>query len=129
MIDLAQLFPHSDPQQAPTAIGTFVLASSIKIVVVFGLYLVGVALLTLVERKLAAWFQDRRGPNRAGPGGILQPVADGLKNFMKEETSPAAADTWLFMIAPALSFIPAMLTWAVLPLASPLPTPLFDVTN
>ena len=123
MIDLAQLFPHSDPQQPPTAIGTFVLASSIKIVVVFGLYLVGVALLTLAERKLAAWFQDRRGPNRTGPGGILQPVADGLKNFMKEETSPAAADTWLFMIAPALSFIPAMLTWAVLPLASPLPTP------
>jgi NADH-quinone oxidoreductase subunit H len=76
-----------------------------------------------VERKLAAWFQDRRGPNRAGPGGILQPVADGIKNFMKEETNPAAADRWLFLIAPALAFIPAMLTWAVLPLASSLPTP------
>ncbi|QJR38125.1 NADH-quinone oxidoreductase subunit NuoH [Gemmatimonas groenlandica] len=103
--------------------GTYVLASAIKIVVVFGLYMLGVALLTLAERKLAAWFQDRRGPNRAGPGGILQPVADGIKNFMKEETNPAAADRWLFLIAPALAFIPAMLTWAVLPIASSLPTP------
>jgi NADH-quinone oxidoreductase subunit H len=123
MIDLAQLFPHADPQQAPTAIGTFVLASSIKILVVFVLYLLGVAFLTLAERKLAAWFQDRRGPNRAGPGGILQPVADGIKNFMKEETNPAAADRWLFILAPAMAFIPSMLTWAVLPLAAPLPTP------
>ncbi len=123
MIDWSQLFPHSDSQRAPDAIGTFVAASVIKLLVVFVGYLVGVALLTLIERKLAAWFQDRRGPNRAGPGGLLQPVADGIKNFMKEETSPAAADTWLFMIAPALAFIPSMLTWAVLPLASPLPTP------
>jgi NADH-quinone oxidoreductase subunit H len=123
MIDLAQLFPYANPQQAPTAIGTFVAASVVKILVVFGLYLLGVAFLTLAERKLAAWIQDRRGPNRAGPGGILQPVADGIKNFMKEETSPAAADTWLFILAPALAFIPSMLTWAVLPLAAPLPTP------
>ncbi len=123
MIDLASLFPKAESQVAPTAIGTFVLASGIKILVVFALYLLGVAFLTLAERKLAAWFQDRRGPNRAGPGGLLQPVADGIKNFMKEETLPAHADKWLFLIAPALAFIPAMLTWAVLPLAAPLPTP------
>ena len=123
MIDLAALFPRADSQAPPTAIGTFVLASAVKILVVFVLYLVGVALLTLAERKLAAWFQDRRGPNRVGPGGLLQPVADGLKNFMKEETKPALADRWLFLIAPALAFIPAMMTWAVLPLAAPLPTP------
>lgn len=119
----SNLFPKADPQHAPDAIGTFVLASAIKILVVFALYLVGVAFLTLAERKVAAWIQDRRGPNRAGPGGILQPVADGIKNFMKEETNPAEADRWLFLIAPALAFIPAMLTWAVLPLAAPLPTP------
>ncbi|MCA2987472.1 MAG: NADH-quinone oxidoreductase subunit H, partial [Gemmatimonas sp.] len=95
----------------------------VKILLFFGVYLVTVALLTLLERKLAAWFQDRRGPNRAGPGGILQPVADGIKNFMKEETNPAFADRWLFIIAPALAFIPAMMTWAVLPFAAPLPTP------
>jgi NADH-quinone oxidoreductase subunit H len=122
-IDWRGLFPLADSQQAPQAIGTFVLASAIKILIVFVLWLVGVAFLTLAERKLAAWFQDRRGPNRAGPGGILQPVADGLKNFMKEETNPIFADRWLFIIAPALAFIPAMLTWAVLPLAAPLPTP------
>ncbi len=122
-IDLASLFPKSDPQSAPTAVGTFVLASIIKILVVFGLYMLGVAFLTLAERKIAAWIQDRRGPNRVGPWGILQPVADGIKNFMKEETNPADADSWLFMLAPALAFIPAMLTWAVLPLAAPLPTP------
>jgi NADH-quinone oxidoreductase subunit H len=122
-IDLGTWFPYADSQQAPAAIGTFVAASVIKILVFFGIYLVTVALLTLLERKLAAWFQDRRGPNRAGPGGILQPVADGIKNFMKEETNPVFADRWLFILAPALAFIPAMLTWAVLPFAAPLPTP------
>jgi len=123
MIDVASWFPRVDPQLPPTAVGTFVLASVIKILAVFAMYLLGVAFLTLAERKFAAWFQDRRGPNRAGPGGILQPVADGIKNFMKEETNPAHADRWLFLIAPALAFIPSMLTWAVLPLAAPLPTP------
>jgi len=128
--DVVSLFPKSDPQVAPTAIGTFVLASAIKILVIFGLYMLGVAMLTLAERKVAAWIQDRRGPNRTGPWGLLQPVADGVKNFMKEETDPADADRWLFLMAPALSFIPAMLTWAVLPLAAPLPTPwgLIDIS-
>ena len=123
LVDAGSWFPAADPQQQPAAISTYVLASAIKIMVLFGLYMVGVAFLTLAERKLAAWFQDRRGPNRAGPGGILQPVADGIKNFMKEETNPADADRWLFLIAPALAFIPAMLTWAVLPIGSSLPTP------
>jgi NADH-quinone oxidoreductase subunit H len=122
-LDLARWFPRQDPQLPPEAIGTFVVASVVKILVVFSVYMLGVALLTLAERKVAAWIQDRRGPNRTGPGGILQPVADGIKNFMKEETNPAEADRWLFLIAPALAFIPAMLTWAVLPLAAPLPTP------
>ncbi|HEY0930199.1 MAG TPA: NADH-quinone oxidoreductase subunit NuoH [Gemmatimonas sp.] len=122
-IDLAAWFPRADSQQAPDAIGTFVAASVVKMLVIFAVWMGTVAMLTLVERKLAAWFQDRRGPNRAGPGGILQPVADGIKNFMKEETNPPFADRWLFIIAPALAFIPAMLTWAVIPLAAPLPTP------
>jgi len=122
-LDFAGWFPKSDPQLAPAAIGTFVVASVIKILVIFGLYMLGVAMLTWAERKVAAWIQDRRGPNRAGPWGLLQPVADGIKNFMKEETNPADADRWLFLIAPALAFIPAMLTWAVMPIAAPLPTP------
>ncbi len=85
MTGWSDLFPRANPQLPPEAIGTVVAASVIKILVVFGVYLVGVAGLTLAERKLAAWFQDRRGPNRTGPGGLLQPVADGIKNFMKEE--------------------------------------------
>jgi len=122
-IDLATWFPRQDSQIAPESIYTFAVASAVKLLVVFTLYLVGVALLTLAERKVSAWIQDRRGPNRAGPFGLLQPVADGLKNLMKEEVRPANADKWLFIIAPMLAFIPAMLTWAVLPLAAPMPTP------
>lgn len=122
-IDLATWFPRHDPQRPPESVYTFALASSIKLLVVFTLYMLGVALLTLAERKVSAWIQDRRGPNRAGPFGLLQPVADGIKNLMKEEVRPGNADKWLFIIAPMLAFIPAMLVWAVLPLATPLPTP------
>src|SRR2546422_1779625 len=86
---------------------TFFLVSSIvKIVVVFTVIMVGVALLTLAERRICAWIQDRLGPNRVGPQGLLQPAADGLKNLVKEETLPARADKVLFMLAPAMSFIP-----------------------
>ena len=100
----------------------FLVASAIKVFVVLNLILVGVALLTLVERRVCAWMQDRLGPNRVGPQGLLQPAADGLKNFLKEETSPAMADKALFTLAPIVSFIPAMLTFGVIPFASPLPT-------
>ena len=122
-IDLATWFPRHDPQQAPESVYTFAAASVIKMLVVFTLYMLGVAMLTLAERKISAWIQDRRGPNRAGPFGLLQPVADGIKNLMKEEVRPGQADKWLFIVAPMLAFIPAMLVWAVLPLATPLPTP------
>src|SRR5213592_1693283 len=67
--------------------------------------------------------QDLLGPNRVGPQGLLQPAADGLKNILKEETSPAMADKALFTLAPIVSFVPAMLTFGVIPFASPLPTP------
>src|SRR5207245_1124015 len=68
-----------------------------------------------------------QGPNRVGPQGLLQPAADGLKNLMKEETLPAQADKALFLLAPAMSFVPALLTFAVIPFAAPLPTPWGDV--
>ena len=100
----------------------FIVVSAIKVFVVFNLILVGVALLTLAERRICAWMQDRLGPNRVGPQGLLQPAADGLKNFLKEETSPALADRGLFTLAPMISFVPALLTFAVIPFASPLPT-------
>jgi len=102
---------------------TFLLvASAIKVFVVFNLIMVGVALLTLLERRVCAWMQDRLGPNRVGPQGLFQPAADGLKNFLKEETSPAMADKALFTLAPIVSFVPALLTFGVIPFAAPLPT-------
>ncbi len=99
----------------------FLLLSVIKLLVIFTMLMVGVALLTLMERKVAGWMQNRLGPNRAGPSGLLQPVADGIKNFIKEETRPASATGAIFILAPALSFIPAMMLLAVIPLAAPLP--------
>src|SRR5258705_10820440 len=101
----------------------FVVASAIKVFVVFNLIMVGVALLTLAERRICAWMQDRLGPNRVGPQGLFQPAADGLKNILKEETSPAMADKALFTLAPIVSLVPAMLTFRVIPFAAPLPTP------
>jgi NADH-quinone oxidoreductase subunit H len=115
------LLQVADPQAPPTSTSVFVIATVIKMIIVFTVLMVGVALLTLAERKISAWIQDRHGPNRVGPHGLLQPAADGLKNIMKEETYPEAAYKPLFVIAPALAFIPAMLTFAVIPFASPLP--------
>jgi len=100
----------------------FLITSAIKVFVVLNLILVGVALLTLLERRVCAWMQDRLGPNRVGPQGLFQPAADGLKNILKEETSPAMADKALFTLAPMVSFVPALLTFGVIPFASPLPT-------
>ena len=105
----------------------FLVSSAIKILVVFTALMVIIALLTLAERRICAWMQDRLGPNRVGPQGLLQPAADGLKNLVKEETLPAQADKALFMLAPAISFIPALLTFAVIPFAAPLPTPWGEV--
>jgi len=100
----------------------FLWTSAIKVVVVFTAIMVGVAFLTWVERRVCAWIQDRLGPNRVGPEGLLQPAADGLKNLFKEETLPASSDKLLFLLAPAMSFVPALLTIAVIPFATPLPT-------
>ncbi|HEX3157095.1 MAG TPA: complex I subunit 1 family protein [Gemmatimonadaceae bacterium] len=121
MLPLAALLQVSYPQLPPTDLA-FIAASLLKLLVIFTIYLVIVSLLTLAERRVAGWIQDRHGPNRAGPGGILQPVADGLKNFMKEESRPTAAYEPIFTMAPALAFIPALVTWAVIPFAAPLPT-------
>jgi NADH-quinone oxidoreductase subunit H len=110
--------PGSEPHVLPWLAFTL-----LKLIVVFTVYMVGVALLTLAERKISAWIQDRHGPNRVGFHGLLQPFADGLKNFVKEETYPAAVNLPLFVLAPALAFIPAMITWAVLPFAAPWDSP------
>jgi NADH-quinone oxidoreductase subunit H len=101
----------------------FVISSAVKVVVIFTAWLLAVAGVTLAERKLAAWIQDRSGPNRVGPWGIFQPLADGLKNFIKEESLPEGASRWLFHLAPIISMFPAFVVFAVIPIAAPLPTP------
>jgi NADH-quinone oxidoreductase subunit H len=70
---------------------------------------------TLIERKVAGWFQDRHGPNRAGPWGLLQPLADGIKLFFKEEFMPNSADKFLYILGPSLTMFIALLTSAALP--------------
>lgn len=114
-----QLPVHEVGQLSETA---FVITSVVKILVIFVAVLVTVAMLTLLERKISAWMQDRLGPNRVGPGGLGQPLADGLKNILKEESNPGEAHRVFFTLAPMLSITPAMVTFAVIPLAAPLPT-------
>jgi NADH-quinone oxidoreductase subunit H len=92
-----------------------VIVSMIVIVVVLHMCLGAAAYLILLERKVAAWAQDRIGPSRVGPLGLLQPLADGLKLFFKEEFMPQGVDRVLFMIAPALTVIPAMIGFVVIP--------------
>ena len=98
-------------------------AMSLKVTGVFTLVMLVVAYATLAERRVSAWIQDRRGPNRVGPFGLLQPIADGIKNIIKEETLPATASKVFFVLAPMLVLIPSLVTFAVIPFAAPLPTP------
>src|ERR1035437_2167921 len=94
---------------------TFVLYKLILCVVILLLSLVIAMYATLAERKVAGFFQDRLGPNRAGTFGLLQPVADGLKLFMKEEFMPANADKVLYILGPSLTMLVALLSSAVIP--------------
>ena len=94
-----------------------------KVVGVFTVVMIAVAYSTLAERRVSAFIQDRLGPNRVGPFGLLQPIADGIKNIFKEETLPSTASRFFFVFGPMLSIMPALVTFAVIPFAAPLPTP------
>jgi NADH-quinone oxidoreductase subunit H len=115
------LLQAANPNLPPVSGMAFYLFTILKMVIIFTIYMVGIAMLTLAERKISAWIQDRHGPNRVGKGW-LQPAADGLKNFMKEETMPAGVNKPLFVLAPILSFIPALTAWCVIPFGAPIPT-------
>ncbi|MEX2552431.1 MAG: NADH-quinone oxidoreductase subunit NuoH, partial [Actinomycetota bacterium] len=105
----------------------FLVTSAIKVVATFTLLMLSVAYATLAERRVSAWIQDRMGPNRVGPFGLLQPIADGIKNFLKEETMPGQASKFYFVLGPMLSIMPALVIFAVIPFAAPLPTPVGPV--
>ncbi|MFN8572485.1 MAG: NADH-quinone oxidoreductase subunit NuoH [Gemmatimonadaceae bacterium] len=110
-------------RQAPASFWPWFLFTLVKLLLFFTVAMIVVAYTTLAERKVSAWMQDRLGPNRVGPKGLFQPLADGLKNIMKEETLPPYVNRALFLIAPALSFLPAMMVWAVIPFAAPWASP------
>lgn len=92
-----------------------VLEKAIFVVVLFAVTLSVAAYATYGERKIAAFFQDRMGPNRAGPFGLLQPLADGVKFFTKEDFMPNAAERWLYILAPGAFMFVACMTSAVIP--------------
>ena len=87
----------------------------VRILVVSVVILLCVAYLILWERKLIGWMHVRLGPNRVGPMGLLQPIADVLKLLLKEVIQPTQASKWIYLIAPIMTVVPAFAIWAVIP--------------
>ncbi len=94
---------------------TVLLTKGLIILVIFGITLLIAMYSTYAERKVAAFLQDRLGPNRAGPWGLLQPVADAGKMFFKEDFIPSQASKWLFILGPCLAILTALMSSAVIP--------------
>lgn len=94
----------------------WLLIKAVQIVVVMLTVIICVAFLTLAERKIIGYMQNRIGPNRVGPRGLLQPFADVIKLLIKEVLVPGKSNRFLFVIAPLLTLVPALATWAVIPL-------------
>ncbi len=113
-VGVMALLQAADPQ-GEMNFWPWLAATGIKLIAFFTIYMVGVAYSTLAERKISAWIQHRHGPNRVGPNGFFQPLADGVKNFMKEETLPPYVNKAMFVLAPMLAFIPALTVWCVIP--------------
>lgn len=94
---------------------TILIVKGLIILVIFGITLLIATYSTYAERKVAAFLQDRIGPNRAGPWGLLQPIADAGKMFFKEDFIPAQASKWLFILGPCLAMLTALMSSAVIP--------------
>ena len=94
---------------------TELLITLLTIAIAVGAILGTISYLILLERKLSAWMQDRRGPNRVGPMGMFQPFADGLKFLLKEDVIPANVDRMLFLLAPIITLFTTLLAFAVVP--------------
>ena len=98
----------------------------LQIAVLLNALLVAVTFLVLMERKVMAWAQARLGPMRVGPHGILQAIVDPIKLILKEDITPAAADKWVFTVAPIMSLVPALVVFSVVPFG---PDPLYYVAD
>lgn len=96
------------------------LIKAIIVLIVFAITLLVATYSTYAERKVSAVMQDRVGPNRAGPFGLLQPLADAVKMFMKEELIPSVSNKWLFIIGPCISLLTACMTGVVIPWGGPI---------
>jgi len=105
----------NDAGQGLLGVAWMPLWTVVKIVVIILPVMVGVAYLTLAERKILGWMQLRPGPNRVGIWGLLQPLADGIKLLLKEVIVPANSSKFLFLAAPVLALAPALAAWAVVP--------------
>src|SRR6187549_2119122 len=94
---------------------SFFIYKALLVFVIFVITLLVAAYSTYAERKVAAFLQDRIGPNRAGPFGIFQPLADGLKFIMKEEIIPNVSNRFLFVMGPCIAMMTALMTGVVIP--------------
>jgi NADH-quinone oxidoreductase subunit H len=108
---------------SPSPLVQDLVLAGVKIALVVGALLGLFSLMTWIERRTLAFMQYRLGPNRTGPLGILQPIADGIKLFFKEEVMPAAANKWAFLAAPVVGVATALLAVAVLPYGPPFTLP------